>query len=493
MLYEACVKGLRTINPDHVFNASLPRNNAAKVNACQEVVKTIIEAGFRGDLSYSALMYPNEGDTRNILMWLNQSVKTGVSVDDKKTSAKDVLSTAIALELKRQLSQSWTPLFFPSSSGAPFLAARPLETVPVRSAYIEGSISSRHAKQIEYICKYMPYACNQPPLASQVPASLLNAHAIGLAHQKEAFLQRSDQNPAQRRARVAQLVSSKLRVALTQAAGGNDFLLMRQHSASGKKGGLASRFIRLRNQLDKVDVVVKTEGGAPAISAEEQAKEAREKQLAVMEEELKRLAAQIQAGQQSLADLIAGKRQLDADAAAVAARTAELDKARSEIEMVRRLMQDPEGNKAKLLQITQANAARLLDGQQKWEPKRVALLEGYRAEKDKFENRKKAAQGLLHEIEEMRTKAKDLAADVQQKDQRYRNLLEEWKQLEKGKLRSSHTDKIEEGLKNVKKQNADIDKVKIELFFSLSFLIVLIILSGAFGYSRFEKGNCADD
>ena len=75
VLYEACVKGLRTINPNLVFNSSLPRNNAGKVNVAQEVVKAITEAGFRGDLSYSALMYPNEGDTRNILMWLNQNVK----------------------------------------------------------------------------------------------------------------------------------------------------------------------------------------------------------------------------------------------------------------------------------------------------------------------------------------------------------------------------------------------------------------------------------
>lgn len=96
---------------------------------------------------------------------------------------------------------------------------------------------------------------------------------------------------------------------------------------------------------------------------------------------------------------------------------------------------------AKLLQITQANAAKLLQAQQNWEPKRIALMEGYRAEKDKFESerkrkkektcfshaivdRKLAAQDLLKEIDEMRRKAKELAADVQEKDQRYRNLLE---------------------------------------------------------------------
>ena len=112
-----------------------------------------------------------------------------------------------------------------------------------------------------------------------------------------------------------------------------------------------------------------------------------------------------------------------------------------------------------MLQITSANSAKLLQAQANWEPKRVALLEGYRAEKDKFEARKLAAAGLLEDINLMRGKARELSEDVQKKDQLYRNLLEEYKQLEKGKLRSSHTDKIEDGLKNVKKQNQDIDKV----------------------------------
>lgn len=78
--------------------------------------------------------------------------------------------------------------------------------------------------------------------------------------------------------------------------------------------------------------------------------------------------------------------------------------------------------------------------------------------------------------------SQEIQADVQQKDARYRQLLEEWKQLEKGTLRSQHTDKILEGLNNVKKQNADIDKVRREkneqkllvpfsLFFRLQVLL----------------------
>ena len=75
-LYQACVRGLKTINPDVVFNSTMPRGNAAKVNVCQQVLSALETAGFRNaSISYSALLYPNEGDSRTILMWLNQNVK----------------------------------------------------------------------------------------------------------------------------------------------------------------------------------------------------------------------------------------------------------------------------------------------------------------------------------------------------------------------------------------------------------------------------------
>jgi hypothetical protein len=52
--------------------------------------------------------------------------------------------------------------------------------------YIEGPISSRHNKQIEYITNYMSFAADQPRKQSQKCASLLQAHAAGLCNQREA-------------------------------------------------------------------------------------------------------------------------------------------------------------------------------------------------------------------------------------------------------------------------------------------------------------------
>ena len=458
VLYEACVKGLKTMG-GVIFNSSMPKSGASKVNVCSQVLAALETAGFRnGLLTYSAILYPNEGDTRTLLMWLNQNVKINqVDQDKPPASAKDVLQTAISLELKRSMAQSWAPVVFSATHDT-----RPVATVSVRSAYIEPPIGPQHAKEIEYISRFMPFAVDQPRQPELVCMSLLEAHAVSLAVQREKFLARNDRNnpPAKKRARVNALVAGKLRQAVLEE--GDEYLLMKQASSDRNRRGLASRFIRQRNQIDKVDAGAVAVSGAGGKTSEEEAREAREAELAALEAELKRLEYEIQAMRLMLTDLIAGKRQLDADAAAVAARTAELEKDKAEIEMVRRLMQDPEGNKAKLEQITQLNAQKLVEAAQKWEPKRVQLIEGYRAERDKFENRKSAAQDLLQDIEAMRAKARGIAQDIQEKDQRYRNLLEQWKSLEKGKLRSMHTDKILEGLENVKKQNADIDKVLLE-------------------------------
>ncbi len=75
-LYEVCVRGLRTISPDVLLSTTMPRSNASKITALEHVVRAFVAAGYRGDLSYSALMYPNEGDTRALLLWLNQNIKT---------------------------------------------------------------------------------------------------------------------------------------------------------------------------------------------------------------------------------------------------------------------------------------------------------------------------------------------------------------------------------------------------------------------------------
>lgn len=151
----------------------MPRNNASKVTMCSQVVKALQDAGYRGEVAYSALMYPNEADTRSILLWLNQNVRTDNAAETEGKRAAQGLQANIAVEFKRLLKEAWVPPCLSTSLATQLREARPVTTVPIRSAHIDGPISSRHAKQIDYIKNFMPYAVDQPPQRRQVAPSLL--------------------------------------------------------------------------------------------------------------------------------------------------------------------------------------------------------------------------------------------------------------------------------------------------------------------------------
>ena len=54
-LYQACVRGLKTINPDVVFNSTMPRGNAAKVNVCGGAISIGHPFGMTGSRQVDAL------------------------------------------------------------------------------------------------------------------------------------------------------------------------------------------------------------------------------------------------------------------------------------------------------------------------------------------------------------------------------------------------------------------------------------------------------
>jgi len=61
IIYQACVAYVRLIDPSRELPAeTLPRNMSAKVGACTALATAIKELGFRGDLGYHQLLYPNE-------------------------------------------------------------------------------------------------------------------------------------------------------------------------------------------------------------------------------------------------------------------------------------------------------------------------------------------------------------------------------------------------------------------------------------------------
>lgn len=73
-VYEAVVKSLAKIEEtaDQKFPSTLPQNLSLSVNACSELANAIKGLGIRGDVGYHCILYPNEADTRRILLFLEE-------------------------------------------------------------------------------------------------------------------------------------------------------------------------------------------------------------------------------------------------------------------------------------------------------------------------------------------------------------------------------------------------------------------------------------
>jgi len=73
-VYEAVVKSLAVIEETGTqkFPATLPQNLSASVNICSELANLIKGLGLRGDFGYHCILYPNEADTRKILLFLEE-------------------------------------------------------------------------------------------------------------------------------------------------------------------------------------------------------------------------------------------------------------------------------------------------------------------------------------------------------------------------------------------------------------------------------------
>ena len=70
MVLQAVLLSLQVIEPNKEHPSSLPRNMSARVSVCADIAQNIKDLGYRDDLGYHQLLYPNENDTRRLLSWL---------------------------------------------------------------------------------------------------------------------------------------------------------------------------------------------------------------------------------------------------------------------------------------------------------------------------------------------------------------------------------------------------------------------------------------
>lgn len=96
----------------------LPPNTAVKFRICTKYANLCLSLGYKNELGYQTLLYPNETESRKLLMFLVDKLnKESLSFNDKdqahaslKTSKS--VNFLIAEKTKNLLSNFWIPPYF---------------------------------------------------------------------------------------------------------------------------------------------------------------------------------------------------------------------------------------------------------------------------------------------------------------------------------------------------------------------------------------------
>lgn len=121
------------------------------------------------------------------------------------------------------------------------------------------------------------------------------------------------------------------------------------------------------------------------------------------------------------------------------------------------LLPDIEKNLQGLRQITGESAKKLMQLASEWENHRRPLLEEYRSKKAQLHSRKHNFDTKVARIKEMRRQMKAMLRDLQNKEELYKMLLEEYERLPKNLNRVTFISRIQEMVHKVRKQNKIIE------------------------------------
>jgi len=104
ILYASILNCLRAIEPKKTESipATLPKSMSIRVNVCSEIVNIIKSLGYKGDMAYNQILYPSQGESRKLLMWL-------IDIVPKKSmgaSTTGIVETQIYDQISKELKKN---------------------------------------------------------------------------------------------------------------------------------------------------------------------------------------------------------------------------------------------------------------------------------------------------------------------------------------------------------------------------------------------------
>eukprot|EP01098_Paradermamoeba_levis_P011728 TRINITY_DN5047_c0_g1_i1.p1 TRINITY_DN5047_c0_g1~~TRINITY_DN5047_c0_g1_i1.p1 ORF type:complete len:602 (+),score=239.34 TRINITY_DN5047_c0_g1_i1:128-1933(+) len=446
------IKAIAAIDENKKFALPLPRNMSQKVNLCSEIASAIKEIGFKGDLSYHHLLYPNEADSRRLLIFLVEAIPRDAQ-GAEATSSENLVQAAIMDKLQ-------TVQKGPAHPPLSYSLLFHYHSASIKSVFIQ---TGKNRALDNYARTFLPFVSKQVPNRQDVAPSILEFNQILLNEQQEKEREWSDaglkpwEYQKRKQGQLAKVMSEFVRVAMN-----SKFEPSHSEFRKPKRGGLL-KGTRFMHQVDfaKANVVIKTQKTVTKESEKEQ-EERRDKEKADLDAQLQALIAETDQYNVEAQKYSMNMRQLES---ILQTETVKMEALTQEYKIKKKvfeLLPDADNNIKMLEDMAQQSVDALLELAREWEKRRVPLIEEYRTLKMTLTTKKGEAKSKLDQIKDMRQTMKELAEELQKKSERYKQLIEVFEKLPKDINRAVYTRRILEIVKSVKKQKVDINKILID-------------------------------
>eukprot|EP01104_Vermistella_antarctica_P003369 TRINITY_DN1354_c0_g1_i1.p1 TRINITY_DN1354_c0_g1~~TRINITY_DN1354_c0_g1_i1.p1 ORF type:complete len:672 (-),score=226.67 TRINITY_DN1354_c0_g1_i1:21-1880(-) len=465
-VFKAVVSCLFAIDENLKYPNALPNNTAKAVSLSTEIASTIKDLGFRGSIGYHNLIYPNATDTRNILVFLDETLPSKEKGGAEESAAIDLIDE----HLKRLNKAMYAPHFAVKSSSSRRLYHNAVAFTTSRvhdpNSMPESKLEPTFLAEERYVGAVLPMITHQPATASNVVPSILEQNTKNITAQQEREAEwraclDAGLNPEEylrnKRQRVKKMMTGHVRTALASQSDTSSYGSIIEDLASNNGRGRFGKGTRFMNQVDFAE---KDDAPPPLSEAELQAqRDAELETLRVKITELAQENARLTTDIQAFASTI---RQLEANTVNEQNDQAALKERYQMLKKTFDLLPDAEKNIQLLRDISQQSAKRLAELAAEWEQHRVPLIDNYRKLKHQSLNKKDDTQEKLDRIKAMRAEMKELVVLIRQRDDRYKQLIELYSRMPKDINRGMYTRRIMEIVKNVKKQKVVIEKVLID-------------------------------
>lgn len=468
-MYKIIAFCVNLIEPERKVPATLPTSTAARFRAATSLAVAVKEMGYTQEIGYQTIMYPSEQDTRKLLTFILDKVPRAERVE--------VASSATGSGRRAQSLQSQINAALAKFTGERYSvlnkSARVQSHFATFNTYAvqppEPAPANAHVKR--YVTEFQPPLPAQPAKRVSIAPSVFELNAVDLAkaeesaraHESEAIRRRTE-----RRQALSLAVASAIKSGLSQyaekragAASVRSMLDAQNWSNIYKESSAFSRKADFTQERSDAQVAGLTQEELDAIAQAE--REAREKEraeeLAALQAEVDQAAADLADCENELSQLVATTRNLESELQQLTTRADQMATTAQVRMRVLGLLPNAEENMAKLQQLADASAARILELGNQWEGVRTPLVALYRKRKQQLAERKRTIAEKADAIRRMRRDMKVMVAEVKEKEALYEQVVAELNALPKSINRQHYIRRITDIVRTLEKQKDEARKI----------------------------------